>query len=320
MDAYFLDVGQGDAAIVVCDNEVMMIDGGNPADSQFIYSFLKNTLGIGYIKFVIATHPHDDHIGGLPAALNAANVGTVFSPVSEYDSKRFSSLLKYAPQGVVVPNAHDSYTLGNARITILSASAPYADMNDRSIVLRIDYGNTSFLFMGDATAIAEDGMLSCGIDLDCDVLKVGHHGSDTSSTAMFLNAVSPDYAVISVGSDNEYGHPSANTVDRLESVGANIYRTDLHGTIHCHSDGETLLFLTEKNDTPKYTTETSSAPNDEDDSISDEYSYVGNTNSHKFHFPDCKSVEQMKEKNKCFFSSRDEAISRGFVPCKNCNP
>ena len=320
MDVYYLDVGQADAAVVVCDNEVMMIDGGNPKDSQFIYSFLKNTLGIDSIDIVVATHPHDDHIGGLPAALNAVDAGLILSPVSEYDSKRFSSLLKYAPQGVTVPNVDDTYHLGDAVITILDPAAAFGDINDWSIVLRIDYGSTSFLFTGDASADAEWDMLSRGADLDCDVLKVGHHGSESSSSAAFLKAAAPDYAVISVGLVNSFGHPSVNTIDRLTAVGASIYRTDMNGTIRCHSNGRTLSFQTEKSVKSEQHSDAAVTSDKEVHDDTFEVRYVGNNNSHKFHYPDCQSVIQMKEKNKCFFSSRDEAISQGFTPCKNCNP
>lgn len=321
IDIYFLDVGQGDAAVIVCDGELMMIDGGNPGDSQFIYSFLRNTLCVDHMKLMVATHPHDDHIGGLPATLNAVEVETILSPVRDYDSKRFSSLLKYAPQGVVVPDLGDTFQLGNALITVLGpATTSYENINDWSIVLRIDYGNTSFLFTGDASEVAESDMLASGEDLDSDVLKVGHHGSSSSSTSSFLKAVSPAYAIISVGSGNSYGHPSEETIDRLASIGARIYRTDLNGTIKCHSDGQEITFETERILQPEQTSETSAEAIDDSASQSEEYSYVGNMNSHKFHYPDCQSVSQMKEKNKCFFTSRDEAVGQGYVPCKNCNP
>ena len=191
IDIYFLDVGQGDAAVIVCDGELMMIDGGNPGDSQFIYSFLRNTLSVDHMKLMVATHPHDDHIGGLPATLNAVEVETILSPVRDYDSKRFSSLLKYAPQGVVVPDLGDTFQLGNALITVLGpATTSYENINDWSIVLRIDYGNTSFLFTGDASEVAESICWQAE-DLDSDVLKVGHHGNSSSSTSSFLKAVSP---------------------------------------------------------------------------------------------------------------------------------
>ena len=237
----FLDVGQADSAILTCDGETLMIDGGNAGDSDFIYSYLKNTLGLTHIDYMIATLPHEDHIGGLSAALNACTVGMLYSPVTEYDSKPFSSLLKYADrQGVeiTVPNVGDRFNLGKAEVQILSPCRNYPDMNDMSIVVRVVYGDTAFLFTGDAAWDAEHDLLQSGYPLSADVLKVGHHGSDTSTCYAFLRAVMPRYAVISVGEGNAYGHPSGATLSRLRDAGSLILRTDIDGDIVFHSDGE----------------------------------------------------------------------------------
>ena len=237
----FLDVGQADAAILTCDGETLMIDGGNAGDSDFIYSYLKNTLGLTHIDYMIATHPHEDHIGGLSAALNACTVGMLYSPVTEYDSKPFSSLLKYADrQGIeiTVPNVGDKFTLGEAEVQILSPCRDYSDMNDMSIAVRVVYGETAFLFTGDAGWDAEHDLLESGYPLSTDVLKVAHHGSDTSTCYAFLRAVMPRYAVISVGEGNAYGHPSEATLSRLRDAGSIILRTDIDGDIVFHSNRE----------------------------------------------------------------------------------
>ena len=239
----FLDVGQADAAIVVCDNEILMIDGGNAADSQFIYSYLSNTLNIEHIDYMVSTHPHEDHVGGLAAALNACTVGTVYSPVKEYDDKPFNSFLKYVTeQGkeIVIPRRGDTFNVGGAIVTFLSEADESFDTNNASLVLRIDYGKISFLFTGDIEMEAEDALLTSGVNLKATILKVGHHGSRSSSSEAFLAAVSPQYAVISVGTDNTYGHPAQETLNRLVLAHATVLRTDKHGTIIFTSDGEKL--------------------------------------------------------------------------------
>ena len=245
---HFIDVGQADAAVIICDNEILMIDGGNAADSSLIYSYLTNTLGIKHIDYMIATHAHEDHVGGLAGALNACTVGKIYSPVTQYDSRAFESLVKYAnKQGVelTVPTVGDVFSVGSAKVQILSPAYIYADTNDTSIVAKIVYGRTSFMFTGDAGWEPEHDMVDSGYDLSATLLKVGHHGSDTSTSYVFLREIMPQYAVISVGEDNSYGHPTDNVLSRLRDADTTVYRTDLHGDIICYSDGETLSFETE---------------------------------------------------------------------------
>lgn len=246
---YFLDVGQADAAILQCGDEVMMIDGGESSDSSLIYSYLTKTLGITHIDYMIATHPHADHIGGLSGALNACSVGVIYSPVRSNDSKQFSSLVKYVQkQGreLTVPEIGDSFAFGDAQVQFLSPMKEYSNINDCSIVVRITHGNNTFLFTGDAEWDAEHDMVDSGYDLSAAVLKVGHHGSDTSSSYVFLREVMPKYAVISCGKDNSYGHPTEAVLSRLRDVSAQILRTDLQGDVVFVSDGSTLSFGTEK--------------------------------------------------------------------------
>jgi len=245
---HFIDVGQADASILICGGEVLMIDGGSSADSSLIYSYLRNTLGIDHIDYMIATHPHEDHIGGLAAALNACSVGILYSPVQEYDSEPFEHLLKYADKQkiqITAPQAGDEFMLGNANVQIISPARSYSNINDMSISVRITHGNNSFLFTGDAEWDAEHDMVNSGFLLKSTLLHVGHHGSDTSSSYVFLREVMPEYAVISVGVENSYDHPSENALSRLEDAGATIYRTDIHGDIICTSDGASIQFNTE---------------------------------------------------------------------------
>lgn len=157
MAVHFLDVGQADAAVILCDGEALMIDGGNAADSQFIYAYLKNNLGLQHMEYMICTHPHEDHVGGLPAALNACTVGVILSPVTAYDSRPFQSLLKYAERqgvGLTVPQRGDTFQVGGATVTVVSCGDELYSINDRSVIVRIEYGDVAFLFTGDAESSA----------------------------------------------------------------------------------------------------------------------------------------------------------------------
>ena len=239
IEVHFLDVGQGDAALVICDGEAMLIDGGGSSCGQFIYAYIRER--VDELVYMISTHPHADHAGGLAAALNAVPVGVVFSPVGSWTTKVFENVVKYAEmQGtpIVCPDEGDVFTLGGSEITVLHCWPDAWETNDMSIVLRLDYGDTSFLFTGDAEYMSEYMMIDSGWELKADVLKVGHHGSDTSSTQEFIDAVQPDYSVISCGKNNSYGHPAEEVLERLK--GSIVLRTDELGTIIMLSDGENI--------------------------------------------------------------------------------
>ena len=245
LQVYFLDVGQGDATVAVCEGAVMIVDGGPPSASQFIYSFLRNTLKIDHIDVMIASHPHADHVGGLSAALNACSVDVLYTSEINYDTKAWQSVLKYADaQGtpVIIPYPGDSFDLGSATVEILGPLWYHNNLNDLSLIIKITYGDTSILITGDAEWEAEHDLLDGGIDVSADVLRVGHHGSNTSTSYQFLRAVAPTYGIISVGADNTYGHPDEETLSRLADADVVVMRTDQLGTIVCYSDGTELTF------------------------------------------------------------------------------
>ena len=254
LEAHFLDVGQGDCTVILCDGEAMVIDGGPPEASNSVYSYIRNTLGLTAVRYVISTHPHLDHAGGLPAVLNAVPAGVIMTPVTSWNSRSFRAMMEYAKVSgtpVVVPEEGDAFPLGGAQVTVLQCRPEamdvtdadgrhYARTNDTSIVVRIDYGGTSVMVTGDAEDWSEYQMIDSGMNLKADVLRVAHHGSMYSSTEEFLRAVRPAYAVISVGKDNDNGHPHRKTLDRLARIGATVLRTDLLGTIVMVSDGEKI--------------------------------------------------------------------------------
>ena len=314
-EIHFIDVGQGDAALVLCDGQAMLIDGGESSASSKIYSYLKSH-GVDYLDYIVATHVHSDHVGGLSGALNYAAAGTAFCPDTEYDSRAFQSFVEYLDQQgrkITVPQAGDTFSLGSSMVQILGPQRDYENINDTSVVLKISYGKTAFLFTGDAERTAEADILDAGYDLSATVLKVGHHGSDTSTSYPFLREIMPQYAVISVGEGNSYGHPNENLLSRLRDAGVKVYRTDLQGTILCTSDGEQVSFQVEKNEGVQ-TNPTETTAQDAEKEIT----YIGNRNSKKFHLPACPNLPI--EKNRVSFASRQEAIDAGFDPCDNCKP
>lgn len=324
----FVDVGQADAALVLCDGQSMLIDGGNAADSNTMYSVMKK-YGITALDYVIGTHAHEDHIGGIAGALNYATAKTVFCPVTDYDSKVFQNFKKAVEAcgtSITVPKTGDSFSLGGASCSILAVNTGN-DTNNTSIVLRIVFGSTSFLFTGDAERETEQAILTRGGSIRSTVLKVGHHGSETSTSYLWLREVDPQYAVISVGKNNSYGHPSEDVLSRLRDAEVTVYRTDLQGDITCSSDGTNVTFSVSRNADANVFG--SLEPNSTQRSVQSTtaaiqpvgQSYILNTNTKKFHYPSCGSVKQMKDSNKqSFTGSRDDVIARGYTPCKKCNP
>lgn len=319
-EVHFIDVGQADSALILSAGKSMLIDGGNVGDSNLVYSYLQK-LGVSHLDYVVCTHAHEDHVGGLSGALSYATVGKVYSPVTEYSTRAFENFVKKVEargKSLTVPTPGESFSLGDATVKILGPLKVYDETNDTSIVLRITYGELSFLFTGDMESSAEADLIDAGIDLRSTVLKVGHHGSSTSSSYRFLKEVAPRYGVISVGTDNDYGHPHEEVLSRYRDADVTIYRTDLQGDIVCKSeDGKTLLFTVKKNG-DAVTNPTESEKTESDSSAVTEYAYIGNINSKTYHNESCASLPY--EKNRIYFTTKEEATAAGYHPCGTCKP
>ena len=314
---HFFDVGQADSALVICDGETMLIDGGNIGDGDDVVASLEN-LGISELDIIVSTHTDEDHLGGLPDVMEAFEVGTIYADGKPAETKIYQKFCDIADENgleLTDPDPGETVSLGSAEVTFLGPISLVSDPNGNSIVLRIDYGETSFVFTGDATEKEEKEIVEAGMDLSADVLKVSHHGASESSCYLFLREVMPRYAVISVGEGNKYGHPTEDTLSRLRDVGAAVYRTDELGAILCLSDGVNIAF---SNSTASAMPEAEQNRTDVAPSVEEDGAYVGNINSKKFHEPDCGSLPE--EQNSVYFATRDEAVSQGYEPCGRCNP
>lgn len=248
LSVHFIDVGQGDCTLVCCDGKNMLIDAGTSENSAKVKNYLRSR-GVERLDYVVCTHPHDDHIGGMADVINAFDVGKIIMSDSTTTSRSYENLL-YAilnkKKSVTTAKAGDVYRLGSSTFVVLGPEREYDDLNNMSVVIKLTYKNASFLFAGDASEESENDMIAADRNLRADVLKVGHHGSSTAATQNFLNAVNPSFAVISVGLGNPYGLPSVETVKRLKDGGIKTLRTDINGTIVFTSDGTKITCKEEK--------------------------------------------------------------------------
>ena len=235
----YIDVGQGDSIFIqLPNNETMLIDAGEAYKSENVINYLNN-LGIKKIDYVVGTHPHTDHIGGLEEVINTFDIGSIYMPRASSTSKTYLDLLTaISNKGLKVKTAKSGVVVlddDNLKLEFIAPNSDnYSELNNYSAVLKLTYLDNTFLFMGDAETLSENEV-TCNVDAD--VIKVGHHGSDSSSGIEFVKKVSPEYAIIMVGEGNSYNHPYQSIIDRYENVGAKVLRTDLDGNIVCDSDG-----------------------------------------------------------------------------------
>lgn len=310
LSVVYVDVGQGDCQIAMCDGQTMLIDGGTADKGRTVVAVL-GKLGISYLDYVVCTHAHADHCGGLAGVLSVYDAGMVLSTEAEEDTEAYSdfkSALKSRGLEPTIVKPGDKYALGKSVVEVLGPiEIKSDDLNNTSIVLKITNGDNSFLFTGDAEYEEEKEIMSTNVDLTADVLKVGHHGSSGSSSYSFLREVMPTYAIIGVGKDNSYGHPHTEAMSRLRDVGAHVFRTDMQGDITVVSDGKNITVTTGKNHN-----------GNTNNTEKTEVSYIGNINSKKLHRLTCQGLPE--EHNRRYFSSKSEAIGEGYKTCASCKP
>ncbi len=314
MAVHFLDVGQGDCSIIqLPDGKNIIIDAGEPASEKDIIEYAEK-LGIVRFDYVIATHLHSDHIGGLGAIVEMYEIGEIYMPGVEASTKVYENLMNCINEkGSKVTRAGAGMTMideaGLRAEFVAPVSEKYAEMNNYSLVLLLSYGDMDFLFTGDAEKLSEKEIRE---DIDSEVLKVGHHGADTSSAQEFVDRVTPEYSVISVGEGNSYGHPDAETVERLENAESVIYRTDKHGDIVFVTEGKSLFVYTEKD----WTEETDGDKSPEAEALTEEALVYVTRSGTVYHKSDCSSIKNSTNIIKITL----EEAKKSYTPCKRCKP
>jgi competence protein ComEC len=245
LTVHFLDVQHADCILLACGGEYALVDGGYPESGDRIVSYLQEQ-GVTELELMVGTHPHGDHIGGLPQVLDTFPTETVWTSQLPYSNNYVSSFTTAVTRNgaeFVQPRPGESFQLGDATIDVIGPlNLLYEDANDLSLVLMVTYGDTRFLLTGDMEEVAEKELVEAEVDLKADVLKVGHHGSSSSTSYRFLRAVAPTYGVISLAAFNEYGHPHRDPMSRLMDADVTIYRTDKMYDVVAFSDGETISF------------------------------------------------------------------------------
>ena len=318
-----LDVGQGLSILVQADGEYLLYDGGGRGASSYVVAYLQRHT-VTELEWLVASHYDEDHISGLVGVLHTTPVEQALMPDYTTDTQIYQSLQNLLGEKnvpVIYPAQGDTLSLGGAGIQVVGPlNYTYDSDNDNSLCLRICYGDFQCLLTGDAEQDAEQDMVASGQDLTCDLYVVGHHGSSSSTSEELLDAASPSYAFLSVGTGNSYGHPTQQTMTALWKHNITLYRTDVQGEVTVYFDGQQCWFSTEPCE--DWSTGNQTASEEPLSTVIPQITrYVLNTHTKKFHYPDCSSIDQMSEKNKAFADvSREELISLGYEPCGRCNP
>ncbi len=316
---HFIDVGQADCTLVESNGMYMLIDGGEEDDGEPIIKYLKDN-GVDKLTYIIATHPHADHIGGIDDVIDSFVTENVIMPkvsATTYCFERMINSIARSKAKVIEPVQGAVYTLGDFTFTILGPKHYDSDdLNNDSVAIKLVNKNDSFIFTGDAQTEEENDIIDSGIDISADVLKVGHHGSHSSTSDAFLNKVAPEYAVISVGEDNSYGHPAPSTMEKLNNRNIKIYRTDIHDTVTAVSTGNGITFT--ENSVGGGARQSSAAVGG---SVRTAQTYILNKNSMKFHKDTCVYGKKTSPTNKLVYTGYADTIKAlGYTPCKVCNP
>ncbi len=357
LEVHYIDVGQGDATLIKCGGSAMLIDAGENDKGTFVQNYISKQ-GVKSLEYLIVTHPDSDHCGGADVIINKYDIDTIIMPDYAKDTQSYRDVIQaldHKRYKITSPVVGTVYQLGDAEFTVIAPSQKdYGDeANNYSVGIILEHGDKKFVFTGDAEEEAEADMLRNRMDLSADVLKVGHHGSKTSSSEAFIDAVSPEYAVISCEENNEYGHPHSATLNILRSAKIKVFCTDEQGSLAAVSDGKEITWNAAPSDTWKAgepvgsgTGKTLSAASAEKVSgekmqtaevqknqyaapaIEEEQAlavqdtqgltYVLNVKTKKFHKPTCGSLPTTNRSDSTL--SRDEIMAQGYVPCKKCNP
>ena len=338
MAVHFINVGQGLAILVQSGGENLLYDGGNRAHADEVVQYLKNQQ-IETIDYMISSHYDEDHLGGLVKCLDNFEVEHVLGSDYVHTSELFNTFMNTATAHALIveyPSVGDAYEFGTGSFTVMAPDGISQNSNDNSVVIRLVNGNNSFMFMGDAEETSEQDMISTGMNLDCDVLSLGHHGSASSTTWDLLEASTPSWAVISCGQDNSYGHPSAETMGKLKDMDIPVFRTDDQGTVIALSDGNVISWNQEpcndyasgsekkgsdssSSQTAEYSGNDATVSESEAEEVSDSDTqermvWISATGSKYHSKPDCGNMNP----NKATQETEAQALSQGYEACKKC--
>lgn len=333
LEVHYIDVGQGSATLLKSGSHAMLIDAGDSDQGTRIQLYLTKQ-GVENLDYLVLTHPDADHIGGAPVIITKFDIGQLFLSNYEKDNKttqKVKDAMQYKGLTASDYQVGDTFALGNASFTILGPQKEYTDSNNASVALMVQNGNNRFLFTGDCEAEAEADMAASQADLHADVYLAGHHGSDTASSQVFMDAVSPAYAVISCGEGNSYGHPHAEVLNRFRSMGIQVFRTDEQGSVIAESDGSVVTWNCAPSETWQTGERTQNAQSDAVtlpaqeqkpvvvEEASQAGNYIGNRNNGKLHKASCSYLPDPQ--NRVPFATKEEAVAAGYDdPCKRCNP
>ena len=337
MAVHFIDVGQGNAILVQSGGQNLLYDGGDQSHADLIISYLQEQ-NVENIDYMIASHYDEDHIGGLVPCIDNFSISNIFGPDYVHTSNLFNNFMNTATANAIIvqyPSVGETFDFGTGSFTVLAPNGISQNSNDNSLVIKLENGSNSFIFTGDAEETSEQDMISTGMNLDCDVLSLGHHGSASSTSWDLLEATSPSWAVISCGLNNSYGHPAEETMGKLSDMDIPVFRTDDQGTVIALSDGNTISWNqepcndytsgSEKQSTDSYADQSEQYTNDA--AATESYAaetdtsdtqgrmvWISATGSKYHSIPDCGNMNP----NKATQETESQALSQGYEACKKC--